>query len=463
MKRKNLMTALICAICLATVPMAGCGEDKTTEKNAAETKETEEAVEDAEETENVETETTTETTETDADNEAVAENETVFVERPAYVASDYVELGEYKGLAVEVTKDEVTDEEVEARFELNVGNFGTDIMDVLTEGTVQEGDIANIDYEGKKDGVAFEGGTAEGHDLEIGSGSFIDGFEDGLIGAEIGATVDLELTFPENYQAADLAGQDVVFTVTVNEVKRMPEEITDELIEIGTDGKYKTIDEYKEYVRSILEENAAEARESMILASLINQVAANATVNGYPQDLVDYCAASMKEYYAQTAAMYGMELEAFLEAAMAMTLEDFEAQIQVSVQQSLVQELSLAAVAEAEGMEISDEEYQEGVSKYMTMYGFTDEEEFIKTIGGENVVRLNLIQKKVTDFLIQNAVINEVEAEEATEAVSEETVEEVAEEVSEEAVEETAEEVNEEAVEETTEEVSEEAVEETAE
>ena len=398
MKIRNIITAFMCAFCMAAAPMAVIAE------------ETEEAVEETVE------EAAEETTEETA--------EDTLVERPTYVASEYVELGEYKGLPVEVTIDEVTDEEVEARFELNVGNFGTAIMDVLTEGTVQEGDIANIDYVGKKDDVAFDGGTAEGYDLEIGSGSFIDGFEDGLIGVEIGSTVDLELTFPENYTATDLAGQDVIFTVTVNEVKRMPEEITDEMINIGTDGKYTDIASYKEYIRSFLEEDAAAARESAILSSIINQVAAASTVNGYPQDLVDYCAASMSEYYAQTAAMYGMELEAFVEAAMAMTIDEFNEQINIAVQQSLTQELCLAAVGEAEGMEVTDEEFEEGVANYMAMYGFTDEEEFLTTVGGENVVRLNLIQKKVTDFLIENAVVTEVEPEEVTEETAEETTEE---------------------------------------
>ena len=438
MKRKNLMTALLCAVCLAVVPMAGCGEQKAETKKEAEVKEetaeetTEEAeTETAEETvEEAETETAEEATE-----ETEAETAEVPAERPAYVASEYVELGEYKGLTVELQagKYDVTDEMVEDRFASNVENFGTAVMDVFTEGTVQEGDLANIDYVGKKDDVAFDGGTAEGYDLKIGSGSFIDGFEEGLVGVEIGSTVDLELTFPEAYHSAELAGQDVVFTVTVNEVKRGPEEITDEVISKGTSEKYTTVEAYKEYVRSILEEDAENARQSEILSGIVTQVVANASVKGCPQDLVDYNVNSMKEYYEQTAAMYGMELEAFLEAAMGTTVEEFEKEARIAVENSVAQEMCLAAVGEAEKLEVTDEEFKEGVANYMSMYGYADEAAFLTAVGGENVVRLNLMQEKVTKFLVENANVVEVENNEATEEVLVEAKEETTEEAAEEA------------------------------
>lgn len=122
-------------------------------------------------------------------------------------------------------------------------NAGSDILEEVTEGTVEEGDTANIDYEGKLHGEAFEGGTAKEYGSEIGSGTFIPGFEDGLVGVKIGDTVDLPLTFPENY-TEELAGKDVVFTVTVNSVKRMPE-LTDDLVNQITDGEYTDVASYK--------------------------------------------------------------------------------------------------------------------------------------------------------------------------------------------------------------------------
>ena len=208
MRRKNLMTALLCAAVVAASTVMAPG------------------VVMAEETEAV-TEASTEAA-TEADTEALTEASTEealeLAERPDYKALDYVELGEYKGLTVEVEPTAVSDDEVLKQIRANAGS---DILEEVTEGTVEEGDTANIDYEGKLDGEAFEGGTAKDTDLEIGSGTFIPGFEDGLVGVKIGDTVDLPLTFPENY-TEELAGKDVVFTVTVNSVKRMPE-LTDEV------------------------------------------------------------------------------------------------------------------------------------------------------------------------------------------------------------------------------------------
>ena len=167
------------------------------------------------------TDTTTEaTSETTAESASESETASEAAERPDYKALDYVKLGDYKGLEVTLASTDVTDEEVEQQVETNLNN--NDKSEELKEGTVENGDVANIDYEGKLNGKAFDGGTAEGYDLTIGSGSFIDGFEDGLIGKKIGDTVDLNLTFPEDYSSTDLAGKEVVFTVKINSVKRAP-------------------------------------------------------------------------------------------------------------------------------------------------------------------------------------------------------------------------------------------------
>ena len=141
-----------------------------------------------------------------------------------------VVLGEYKGLKLEAEKSEVTDEMVESS--LKSAFSMNPLMKEVTDRAVQEGDTANIDYEGKfaDTKVAFDGGTAQGYDLKIGSGSFIDGFEDGLIGVGIGETVDLNLTFPENYGSEDLAGKDVIFTVKVNSIKVADTEPSDEWV-----------------------------------------------------------------------------------------------------------------------------------------------------------------------------------------------------------------------------------------
>lgn len=400
MKKRRLMAFLL-ALSVAVTPATIMAEEKA-EEVAEETAGTEDAVEEA-------------TEETSAEEETEEASEVDLTYRPGYVASEYITLGEYKNLTVDATKEEITEESIEARLKSNVGNFGTKVMETVTEGSVQDGDIVTIDYVGKKDGVEFDGGSAEGYELEIGSGKFIEGFEDGLVGVKSGETVDLELTFPEGYQAEELAGQDVVFTVTVHEIKRMPEEITDDMINTGTSGKYTTVEDYREYIRSFMEEDAQEAYENTIINEVMTLVSEGAEISGYPQDLVDYCAASMKAYYEQYAAYYSMDMESFV-TAMGITMEEFEEEVLAAVERTLQAEFCYAAIAEAEGMEISEEEFQEALDSYMTMYTsygyeYENEEAFLAEIGGENIIRTNLLQKKVQDFMLENTIVNEAAKE----------------------------------------------------
>lgn len=433
MINKKMMTAIMCAFCMAVTPLSLAAEEaaETEEKiAAAEMDEAEEEESEAEDDAEAEKE------ESGAEEEA----ETVAV-RPSYIALDYITLGDYKGITVEAEKEEITDEKVDAEYELQISYFGTELYDVYTEGTVAEGDIVNIDYEGKKDDVAFDGGTAQGYDLEIGSGSFIDGFEDGLIGVEVGETVDLELTFPENYNAEELAGQDVVFTVTVNEIKRAPEEITDAHIEQATDGEYKDIASFKEYIRNYLEESAEETYENTILSSALELICEAAEISEYPQDLVDYCVNDMVNYYTQYASYYGMEFEDFITAYFGLTAEEFDEQVLAAVQSSVKNELTLVAVAETEGIEVTEEEFNASCEEYKTAYGYDTVEELVAAVGGESVVRVSLLLEKVDEFIRENVVVIEpTEAvEESAEAVEETADEEVTETV-EEAVEDETEE-----------------------
>ena len=170
MRRKNLMTALLCAAVVAASTVMAPGVVMAEETEAVTEASTEAATE----------------ADTEASTEASTEEALELAERPDYKALDYVELGEYKGLTVEVEPTTVSDDEVLKQIRANAGS---DILEEVTEGTVEEGDTANIDYEGKLDGEAFEGGTAKDTDLEIGSGTFIPGFEDGLVGVKIGDTV----------------------------------------------------------------------------------------------------------------------------------------------------------------------------------------------------------------------------------------------------------------------------------
>ncbi len=446
MKRR---TVILAAVAASALMAAGCGKkeaatEKTSETasvsqetetnktgSAEETEQQSETEAPAEETEGPasETETPAEETEgpaaeTEEQTEAAGEQESEQqAERPDYKASDFVTLGDYEGMVIEMDPIEVTNEDIQAALENDISTSGK--LDELTTGEVQEGDIASIDYEGKKDGVAFDGGTAKGYDLTIGSHTFIDGFEEGLVGAKIGDTVDLNLTFPENYGSADLAGQDVVFTVTVNSVKRMPE-VTDELIKEISDGSYNTIDEYKAMLKDELLESKESSRENEIYMNIMSQLYNTCTINGYPQEVVDYTVDGMRDYYKSMAEQSDMEFADFLQEYMGMDEATFETQAVSVAQSTLDQELYLRAIAEEEEIGLTDEEYQQGAEKYAADYGMSTVEE-LEDYFGKEIVRVSLIQDKVMEYLKENAVITEKGASAETELTAETETETTAE------------------------------------
>ena len=342
--------------------------------------------------------------------EAAAETpETEAKVRPTYKASDYVTLGDYTGLSVSVDTT-VSELEIDDRVRINLQQAGLE-SEELTEGTVQSGDVANIDYEGKKDGVPFENGTAEGYDLEIGSGSFIDGFEEGLIGVAIGDTVDLPLTFPENYHSEKLAGADVVFTVTVNSVKR-PKELTDELVSELTDGETTSVAAYRSKVMDELIQEKKDNINETANAYLYQLISGNSTIDGYPEEVVTYEAELMKEYYQEYAAEYGMEFADFLASFLGMTEEQFEAQAVVYAQSAMAQELLMNAIAEKEQLELTDEEYAQEGKDFAAKYGYESLED-LEAAYGKDGVRYAIQQDKVMEFLRENNEIIEVTGEEA--------------------------------------------------
>lgn len=165
-----------------------------------------------------------------------------------------VKLGKYKGIDLLLDKFEVKDEDVDMEIQYLLSAHKT--YEEVNDRAVILGDIANIDYEGKKDGVAFEGGSAKAYDLEIGSNSFIPGFEDAIIGMKIGETKDINLTFPKHYHSEDLAGKDVVFTVKLNAIKIAKEAVLDDAwVKDYTNGENKTVDELKASIKSHMQEN----------------------------------------------------------------------------------------------------------------------------------------------------------------------------------------------------------------
>ena len=326
----------------------------------------------------------------------------------------YVTLGEYKGIAVSVApKDEVTQEDIDNYIQSAVE--GQTSYEDVTGRAIQTGDTVNIDYVGKKDGVEFEGGSSAdgGYDLEIGSGSFIEGFEEGLIGANIGDTLDLNLTFPEDYSTADLAGADVVFTVSVNSIKEaVIPELSDELVPTLA-AECKTVDEYKEYVKNLLEEQVQSSFDQTVQSTAFQNVFAASTVSEPPQDMIDYYVEQTMLNADTYAGYYGLERDAFITEQLQMTMEDFEAQAQEMAIEASKQELVVRAIAKKEKLKVATDEINTFATENMAMYGYESAEAMIEEIG-ESEIEYYLLNTKVLEFLAENAVVTEEEQPDAT-------------------------------------------------
>ena len=346
-----------------------------------------------------------------------------------YKVEKYVKLNDYMNMTVELSQDyKVSDDAIQSYIEHLMSQYPS--YEVSDKKTVESGDIVNIDYVGKVDGQEFNGGSATGYHLTIGSGTFIDGFEDGLIGKNVGETVDLNLKVPDNYtNNTDLAGKDVVFTVTVNSITRVPE-LTDEVADEVVEGM--TAEAYQESVRQDLEEQAKESQKTEAEQKLLQAAYDNATINGYPEENLQYTIKRATDYYEWLASMYGMSLEDYL-TNYGMTQDEFQEQIQPVAEEALGEEMTLLAIAKEENIEISDEEYEAGLAKYAEAQGMDDPSK-LEEAYGENYIKNSLLQEKVLNFLYENATIEEVaeteaesesesESEEVTEASSEEETE----------------------------------------
>ena len=320
------------------------------------------------------------------------------------VWSDYVTLGEYKGIEVEVKSAEVTEDDFQAKVDSLLSYYATSTD--VTDRAVQDGDVVNIDYTGYIDGVAFDGGSATGASLTIGSGQFIDGFETGLIGANIGDEVKLNLTFPNPYlNNPDYAGKAVQFDVKVNsiQVKETPE-LTDEFIANNT--SYKTVDEYKASVKESLEASKAEDVKSDKLNSVWNTIIDNCTVVSYPEELVAQYQNEMNDYYEQIATnYYGKTLEEYI-TGNGSTMDDFNKKTLEYGQTSAISEMIARGIAEKESITVSDDEVKEYAQSLIddgTVTGFDDVDAVIEYYS-QNYLRLSLTFQKVLEYVEEQAV-----------------------------------------------------------
>ncbi len=329
--------------------------------------------------------------------------------------SKYVELGEYKGIEYTKTVAEVSDEDIQDELDSFVS--GLSETEEITDRAVENGDIANIDFVGTMDGEEFEGGSGEEYDLTIGSNTFIEGFESGLIGHNIGEEVSLDLTFPEDYNSEDLAGKDVNFKVTINSisVKNTPE-LTDALVKENTD--YDTIDAYKDSIREELETSNKESAEQQAKSDIFNKVVENSKINGYDEDevkqLVDDEFDNFKQT-AQTYESYGYSYEDVLAANGYETEDELKEGITEYVKNYLNQKMVLYCIADKEGIKVTSEETDKKVQEYMDTYQVETKEEVYDYLG-DDYFEVAILSEKVIDFLVENAVLVD-----STEATTEET------------------------------------------
>ena len=348
-------------------------------------------------------------TDTAAASETAATETEAETETEAYYAYNYdldqlVELGDYKGLTYTIADTSVTEEEIDTEIGYKLKEY--EAPEQITDRAAEDGDTVNIDFEGKMDGETFNGGSAEGYTLVLGSGSFIEGFEDGLVGVKPGEKVTLDLKFPEEYpNNPDLAGKDVAFDVTLNYIhgETITPELNDEfVVSLGLDD-VKTVDAYREYVRGYLTEGKISDAESSMRNELVEKAVANAQVKELPEELVEQYKNEYTSYYSEYAQYFGMELEDFLTQYMNnMTVEDLEKEARTYGEDAAKHMLVICAIAKAEGLDNTDEGYDEKLADYAEQNNFDSVETFEETYGKEYLKQV-IINERVFDFLADNA------------------------------------------------------------
>ncbi|MBP5652827.1 MAG: trigger factor [Lachnospiraceae bacterium] len=311
-----------------------------------------------------------------------------------------VELGKYKGVEVDKLEVEVTDEEVNA--EIDKEREKNSRMVNVEDRPAANGDTVNLDYLGSVDGVPFDGGAAQGYDLVLGSGSFIPGFEDQLVGAEAGADVDVNVTFPEEYHAEELAGKPALFKCHINSIKakELPE-ADDEFVKDVTD--FETLDEYKADLKKKLTEDKEKQAKAAREDAAIEAVIADSKME-IPDAMVDTQKRQMAEDFAQRLRMQGLSIEQYFQFT-GLTAEKLLEQMEPQALKRIQSRLVLEAVAKAENIEVSDEDIENEYKKMAEQYQM--ELDKVKELIGENEkkqIAMDLKVEKAVEFIASNAV-----------------------------------------------------------
>jgi len=315
----------------------------------------------------------------------------------------FVMLGDYMGIVYDATTaSEVTEEEVDAAINEQL-SMAADVVEI-TDRPVQRDDTVVIDYDGSVNGVPFDGGAAEGAELVIGSGQFIPGFEEQIIGRNVGDEFDIHVTFPEDYYSEELAGAPAVFGIVLHNIfaNSFPE-LTDEFVMdyFGMDSVAELRASMREQLRIDKELNA----ENEAKYQVWNAIFQNSLVLKYPNSEIDFrIERAMMEFYYYSE-MYGMDVEDLIyQMTEGMSYDEFiENEMRPGAISDVGQDLVLRAIGAREGLTVSEEEFQQGVTRLVIEYGYESEEQFLE-MNGDKAVRIALLSDKVINLLMENAI-----------------------------------------------------------
>jgi trigger factor len=346
-------------------------------------------------------------TEAEADQESAAEEEAVDEEEELWsydpvlyedLTSTIISLGDYKGLTMTMTVEEVTDEDVQSEVD-SIRQEYSELVDV--DRAAEEGDTVVIDYTGYVDGETSDSLQGTDYSLELGSDTFVPGFEDQLIGAAAGDEVEVNITFPDDYYD-DVAGKEARFDVTVKNVQAYDTEAwNDDFVKENTE--YESIEDMETSIRENLEAQAQEDAESNLEYDLISLFLENSEFEIQDSDVELYIDEMMSEYQTY-ATYYGMELEEFLESYVGTTEDELREMMRETAEFRVKMTLSFHEIAEQEGITISDEEYQEQLNTLAEEYEY-ESAEAVEEAYSEAMIREQMVQEKVIDLIVENAIV----------------------------------------------------------
>ncbi len=315
-----------------------------------------------------------------------------------YNIDDYVKLGKYEGIEVTKPDVKVSKEEVKAEIDARVAEKTT--QEHKKEGTAESGDKVNISYVGKKDGKAFEGGSTgkDGTEIVLGASGYIPGFDDGVIGMKVGETKDLNLTFPEDYHEKTLAGQPVVFTVTLNYIS-VPKTVKYNMDFVKSVSKAKSLKEYEAEVKKDLQEKKEVSAKNVMYGNLWNVIIDSAKIKKYPEDQVKRAQGEVEEQLKQYAAQYGTTVDDLMKNMMQMDKKQYKKYLKEEAKSIVAQEMVFSAILKKEKITLSQAEYDKKLKELKKEQGI-DDEEFKKTSGGKTFEEAVDKNKLVRAFLL---------------------------------------------------------------